>query len=267
VALPAPQLGREYEIGCTGSPTFFYKHYEGDIEIAKSCGPFVYDVVNDHFAGKLGEHYRTMCGAASKVTCSSPAMADTVKKWTGRDAIVIDDPYENEEWLPQVQGREVLWLGHAANIRSMFDAVEPLADMPIVLTVCTNYKHGAALEWSPENERRSMARSAVMLVTGNNPGASANRIVKALRAGRFVVTPGGASAWDEYRPFIWMGDVRSGIEWAFNNREEACAKITAGQAFVREKNSPRAIAQKWTEVFDSILPQEASGKRAGSASI
>jgi hypothetical protein len=263
VAIPAPLLGCEYEIGAMGSPSFFYKHAEADLELAQHAGPFVYDVVNDHFAGKLGEHYRTMCGAASRVTCASAAMAEIIGRWTGRNATVIDDPYENEEWLPQVLGNEVLWLGHAANVASLFDVVGRLEGLPILLTVCTNYKHSAALEWSPETERRSLARCAVMLVTGNNPGASSNRIVKALRAGRFVVTPGGAPAWDTFRPYIWVGDVREGIEWAFNNREEACAKIMAGQEFVRERNCPKAIARMWTEVFGSILPPDTSDRRDG----
>jgi hypothetical protein len=199
VALPAAHLGCDYEIGCTGEPTFFYKHIEGDVELAQSCGPYVYDVVNDHFAGHLGEHYRTMCGAASKLTVASDTMAATVRRWTGREATVIADPYENDECPPQCVGQEVLWLGHSANIKSMFEVVGRLADMPIVFTVCTNYKHPSALEWSPDTERRSIERCALMLVTGNNPGASANRIVKAIRAGRFVVSPGGAPAWESAR--------------------------------------------------------------------
>jgi hypothetical protein len=267
VALPAPLLGCEYEIGCLGSPTFFYKHYEGDVDLAKSCGPFVYDVVNDHFDGKLGDHYRVMCGAASRITVASETMAETVKRWTGRDATIIDDPYENEEWAPQCQGQEVLWLGHTANIASLFDTAEEIADMPIVLTVLTNYQHPSTLAWSPETERRSLARCALMLVTGNNPGASANRIVKALRAGRFVVTPGGAPAWDEFKPYIWIGNVREGIKWALANREQACSMVTKGQEFVRAAFAPATIAARWMAVFDSILPQATSGKKDGSASI
>ena len=252
VAIPAPLLGCEYEIGTYGNPSFFYKHFEGDVELAQHAGAFVYDVVNDHFAGKLGDHYRAMCGAASRITTASQTMAETVSRWTGREATVIDDPYENEEWLPQCQDNEVLWLGHSANIESLFSIVGKLADLRILLTVCTNYKHPSALEWSPEVERRSLSRAAVVLITGNNPGASANRIVKALRAGRFVVTPGGAPAWDEWKPYIWMGDVREGIEWAFNNREQACQKIAAGQDHLRARNSPEVIARMWMEVFGSI---------------
>ena len=264
VAIPAPLLGCEYEIGTIGSPSFFYKHFEGDVDLARDCGPFVFDVVNDHFGGTHDAHYRWMTKHAAVVTVSSREMAEIVKRWTGRDAVVIDDPYENEEWLPQCEGREVLWLGHAANIQSLFDVVGGIASLPVVLTVCTNHVHDSVLRWSPDTERRSLARCAVMLVTGNNRGASANRIVKALRAGRFVVTPGGVPAWDEWKDHIWIGDVREGIEWAFNNREEACQKVASGQNRLKEKNSPHKIAAQWMEVFASISPPDTSGKRAGS---
>lgn len=267
VAIPAPLLGCEYEIGCMGSPTFFYKHFEGDLDLARSSGPFVFDVVNDHFMGKFADHYQTMCGWAAQVTCSSAAMADTIMKRTGMDAIVIDDPWENEERPAKCKGREVLWFGHAANLPSLFAAADKLANMPVVLVVCTNGGHANTLLWSPESERRSLERAAVVLMTGNNPGASSNRIVKALRAGRFVVTRGGTPAWDEFKPYVWIGDVREGIEWAFANREEACAKIKAGQEYVRERNSPTLIARKWMEVFASISPRVTSGKKAGSVSI
>lgn len=268
VAIPAPLLGCEYEIGTYGNPSFFYKHFEGDIELAKAAGPFVFDVVNDHFGGKHDYHYRWMCEHASAVTCSSAEMAAIIKRWTGRDAVVIDDPYENAEWEPQCLGPEVLWLGHEANIPSLLeqmDNLEKLATLPILLTVCTNFQHPEALPWSPDTERRSLGRCALMLVTGNNKGASANRIVKSLRAGRFVVCPPGTPAWDEWADCIWVGDVKEGIEWAFNNREEACRKIAAGQARLKEKNSPKTIAAQWMEVFASISPPATSGSADGSA--
>ena len=256
VAIPAPLLGCEYEIGCTGNPSFFYKHFEGDLEIAKA--PFVYDVVNDHFTGKLGRHYRTMCARAEVVTVGSESMAETVKSYTGRDAVIIDDPWENEERTPACEGPEVLWFGHAANMASLV----PYVDLPH-LVVCSNIPN--VIKWTPDSERRALDCCAVVLVTGTNPGASSNRIVKALRHGRFVVTPGGVPAWDEFAPYIWVGDVREGIKWALNNREEACQKILKGQEFVRERNSPARIAAQWMEVFGSTLAPATSDKRDGSA--
>lgn len=266
VAIPAALLGCDYEIGCYGDPTFFYKHFEGDLELADSCPlPFVYDVVNDHFDGK--PHYKTMCHWASRVTCSSETMAEIIKKHAGVEATVIDDPWENAEEKPQCEGREIFWFGHAANLMSLHRVGPQIEDLKAVISICTNSPSDYAIRWSPETERRGLERTAVVLVTGDNPGASANRIVKALRAGRFVVTPGGAPAWDAFKPYIWMGNVREGIEWAFANREEACAKISAGQEFVRERNSPQTISTRWMELFDSISERAISGKRAGSASI
>ncbi len=264
VAIPAPLMGCEYEIGATGNPTFFYKHTEADQELARSCGPYVFDVVNNHFDGKLGAHYRAMCDGAAAITVSSPLMAGTVSRYTRRTATIIDDPYENDEQEARCAGQEVLWFGHSANISSLFDIVPKILPCPIVLTVCTNYKHPATVPWTPETERRSLDRCALVLATGNNPGASGNRIAKALRAGRFVVTPGGVPAWDAYKDYIWIGDVRKGIEWAFKNRSEVAQKVKAGQAYVREASDPRRIARQWTEVFASILPPVISVKKAGS---
>jgi len=266
VAIPAPLLGCEYEIGATGKPTFFYKHTEADLDLARSSGPYVFDVVNDHFAGKLGPHYKAMCETAAAITVSSPLMAERVKWHTMRDAVVIDDPYENDELEPRCEGQEVLWFGHSANISSLFDIVPKIIHTPIVLTVCTNYKHPSTLQWTPETERRSLDRCALVLATGNNAGASANRIVKSLRAGRFVVTPGGVPAWDAFKDYIYVGDVRKGIEWAFKNRSEVAQKVKAGQEYVKVANAPRTIARQWMEVFASISPPVTSGKKAGSRS-
>src|SRR6185295_9650691 len=130
--------GCDYEIGCTGTPTFFYKHYEGDLELSESCGPFVFDVVNDHFAGRLGWHYRDMCARADAIAVSSPVMREIVKKETGRDATVIDDPYENEEHEPRIRDNRVLWFGHSANLGSLFSSWHVSTNMPPVLTVCSN---------------------------------------------------------------------------------------------------------------------------------
>jgi hypothetical protein len=92
----------------------------------------------------------------------------------------------------------------------------------------------------------------VVLMVGNNPGASSNRVVKALRAGRFVVTPGGVDSWDAFRDYIWIGDVREGIDYALNNREEVCNKIEAAQAMIRDKFSPQTIGRQWADLFSSI---------------
>lgn len=240
VAVPAPFLGCEYVIGKTGKPSFFFKDGFPDLAYAiqQAGDGVVYDVVNDHFNRP---QYRDMCKIADALTCSSEAMADTVKKHTGRLATVIDDPYENNEGQPTVSDGPVLWFGHQANLKSL----SPYATLTR-LRVCTGS------DWTAQNERLCLDECGMVLLTGANPGASTNRIAKAIRAGRFVVTPGGIPSWEQFRPYAWIGDVETGIQWANDNREEACSKIRAGQKYVSERFSPSVIGQKWKALFASI---------------
>ena len=245
VAIPAAHLGVPYVIGTTGKPTFFYK--AGNPRLAEALGDeVVYDVVNDHFRGDQASAYHAMCSIATKITVPSVAMQETVQHYTGRDSTVIDDPYETDLQEPSLVGNGVAWIGHSANIRSL---VPYLSDIPIV--VCSNIAGG--VPWSLENEQKVYKGSAVVLVTGSNPGASSNRVVKALRAGRFVVCPQDcADNWKQFAPYIWIGDVREGIAWALNNREEACSKILAGQQYTESHFSPQLIGSQWAALFASI---------------
>ncbi len=254
VVIPRTHLGMPSTIGI-GDPTFFYK--AGSQQLARDlpCG-VVYDVVNDHFTSRQGPDYYAMCSLADVVTCASEVMRETVHKHTGKWATVIDDPYENDERPAAMSGSDVLWFGHSANITSL----TPYAKL--VTTICSNLP-GVTL-WSRRTEARCIDRAAVVLMTGNNPGASSNRVAKAIRAGRFVVTPGGIPSWDAMRDYLWTGDVHKGIQWALNNREEACSKIQAGQEYVRKTFSPQLIGSQWAALFGSTLARGMSSTRAGS---
>jgi hypothetical protein len=175
-------------------------------------------------------------------------MAEIIHDATGRDAVVIDDPWETEEREPSVYGEGVLWFGHSANIASLLPHIEAIGPK---LLVCSNVR-SAHVPWSLENESKCLQGAAVCVLTANNAGASTNRVVKAIRAGRFTCVPEGAPAsWQTLAPYIWIGDVGEGIRWALNNREEACKKIQAGQAYIREKFSPQLIGSQWAALFAS----------------
>jgi hypothetical protein len=248
VALPSKHLGMPHTIGAAGDLTFFFK--SGNPTLARRVkGPVVYDVVNAHFDDP---DYRLMCEIASTVTCSSEAMRGIVKAATGRDAVVIPDPYENAERPAAVVGDRVAWFGHQANIESL----RPYAGMGI--DICS---HGV---WSLENEAKTLEQAGVVLLTGNNPGASSNRPVKAIRAGRFVVAPEDCpESWRELSEFMWIGDVRKGVRWAFDNREEACRKVSAGQKYA-SRFSPQLIGSQWAALFASTLDADTNTKTAGS---
>ena len=245
VSIPAPHIGMPYKVGCTGKPTFFFK--QGNAKLAESLsGGVVYDVVNDHFRGKYAADYHAMCSIADKITVASEVMAETVMHYTGRESTVIDDPFETDEQPAECLGDGVLWFGHSANIQSLV----PHLETPRLL-VCSNIAQ-AHVQWSLENEQKALKGCAVALLTGSNRGASTNRVVKAIRAGRFVVMPADSPhSWGEFAPFVWIGNVREGVRWALNNREEACNKITMGQKYTRERFTPSLIGEQWRAVFAS----------------
>ena len=247
VAIPAPHMGLDYVIGRPAERSFFYK--QGNPAVARTCGPVVFDVVNDHFDSQpsVGE----MCRLASAITCGSDAMARTVYDCTGRDAVVIDDPYEMDEQAAACSGSTVAWFGHAANLRSLVPHVERLQGLRLV--VCTNHDAPSIVRWTMDSERACLEACAVALLTGANRGASSNRVVKALRAGRFVVMPHDCpEAWRQFAPFVWVGNVREGVEWALGNRAKAVERVRAGQEYVRERFSPATIGRQWAAVFQSI---------------
>jgi hypothetical protein len=259
VDIPRKHLGMPSTVGTTGDVTFFYKN--GNHRLAESlAGPVVYDVVNDHFKGSQAADYHAMCGIAHTITCASESMRETILRNTARDSIVIEDPWETDEVAPKVYGNGVAWIGHSANLSSL---ISYLTDIPII--VCSNYA-GSHVPWSLENEQKVLQGAAVVLMTGNNPGASSNRVVKAIRAGRFVVCPADcAESWKQFADYVWVGDVHGGIAWALNNREEACRKILAGQHYIRERFSPQLIGSQWADLFASTLGADTSTKTDGSA--
>jgi hypothetical protein len=261
VDIPRRHLGPGFQscVGTTGEVTFFYKN--GNHRLADALpGPVVYDVVNDHFKGPQAVDYHAMCSVAQTITCASEAMAECIKFYTGRDATVIDDPWETEERPAAVEGEGVLWFGHSANIASLLPHIEAIGPK---LLICSNVR-SAHVPWTLENEGKCLQGAAVAVLTSSSPGASANRVVKAIRAGRFVVCGSGAPhSWQAMAPYIWIGDVGEGIRWALNNREEACKKIQAGQAYIREKFSPQLIGSQWAALFASISGPDTRSTRAG----
>ena len=258
VQIPAKHLGIPYQIGGPGDVNFFYKL--GNPDIAKGLR-VVFDVVNDHFERypSVGE----MCGLAEVVTAGSEVMAETVRRHTGRDPVVIDDPYENDECKAEVVGDRVVWFGHSVNLPSLNRIAPSLKGFR--MTVCTNFQHPAFKQWSPEAEKAFIHAAAVIVLSGTNPGASTNRVVKAIRAGRFVVMPRDcAESWKQFADFGWIGDVREGVRWALDNREEACKKIAAGQDYIRQRFSPQSIGSQWAALFGSILARDTNAKKDGS---
>lgn len=225
-----------------GRDVLVYGKHVVTLEQAASFKKRVYDVCDDHFHTKHEDYYRVHCRLADLVTVNSEAMAEIVLDETGRKAFVIPDPYESNE-VPAGYGEGVLWFGHESNLHT----IEPYMDC--VHRVLT------ANEWSREGQLRALAECAVVVIpVGEKKGKSANRLIESVRNGRFVVA-GELPAHDEFKPYMWIGDIREGLEWAQSNLDECVERVKACQDYIRDKYSPQAIGKKWLEVLSAIEHQ------------
>jgi hypothetical protein len=171
------------------------------------------------------------------------------------------------------------WFGHQSNLAALYALMPELAKLgkrvPIGISIVTarnsgveewceifNHHHGRRcravfVPWSLESSW-SVLRDCDLCVipvdvaTRAKSVKSANRLVEALRAGRFVV----ASPLPAYREFSESAlvgeDIAQGIAWAVDHPAEVAARVRAGQLMVEQYYSPAAIAQQWLQTLASL---------------
>jgi hypothetical protein len=199
----------------------------------------VYDVCDDHFSDSLANYYLEHTEKADLVTCNSEAMKHIIQERTGRNAVVIPDPYESEEQPAGIK-EGFFWFGHESNLNT----ITPYKDLGVdILT-------GDA--WSRD---RQIARlrdcAAVLLPTDNRQAKSANRILEAVRNGRFSIC-GNLPAYEEFKEWMWVGDIREGVEWFRTHKEEIKPRIRECQDYIRVKYSPSQIGWQWLKTLEKL---------------
>jgi hypothetical protein len=200
----------------------------------------VFDICDDHFSrAQIGDYYRAHAKAADAVTVNSETMRDVVLRETGRTAIVIPDPYESEERLAG-RGEGLLWFGHPSNLKTLDD----YNDLGIRILTYP--------DWSRERQLEELEKCAiVVLPTDDRKAKSANRLIEAVRNGRFVVA-GELPAHEEFRGMMWVGDIRTGLAWATENPGECTDRVIACQDYIRDRFSPETISKQWAKVIDGL---------------
>jgi hypothetical protein len=222
-----------------GRDILVYGKHVVPMHVAKRFGKRVYDICDDHFHTSLEGYYREHALAADLITVNSDEMARIVLKETGRTATVIPDPYESEE-QEAGYGQGVLWYGHESNLKT----IDPYRD--VIDRVLTHP------EWSRENQVEAIKECAVVVIpTDARKGKSANRLIEAVRNGRFVVA-GELPSHDEFKDLMWIGDIREGIEWAKRNKQECIKRVRECQDYVRDRYSPERIGKLWLEALQGI---------------
>lgn len=234
-----PQIELE-KIGITlGKDVLIYgKHVVKEHQL-KPYSKTIYDICDDHFHTLHETYYRRQCEIADAITVNTETMREVVKRETGRDAFVIPDPYESNE-KPAGAGKGVLWFGHESNLHT----IEPYKYL--IDVVLTNP------EWTRERQLNVLADCAMVVIpTDERKGKSANRLIESVRNGRFVVA-GKLPAHDEFKQFMWIGDIRQGVDWAKHNPKRCIERVKKCQEYIREKYSPETIGEHWLKVLEKL---------------
>jgi len=222
-----------------GKDILVYSKHVVPMHIAMHYGKRVFDICDDHFHSVFEQYYREHSLVADLITVNSDEMARIVLRETGRIATIIPDPYESEE-QPAGYGEGVLWYGHESNLKT----IEPYRGL--VDRILTHP------EWTREKQTRAIKDCAVVVIpTDERKGKSANRLIDAVRNGRFVVA-GELPAHDEFKEFMWIGDIKAGIEWAKNNPKQCIKRVEFCQNYIRDRFSPETIGKLWFDTLKSI---------------
>lgn len=245
----------------------FMKHWKKNEGIMMDCpGIKVFDVCNDHFNTHRDHLYRNAIESADYVTCNTQYTKERIFCETGVEATMIPDPYEYEERPAKVSFEtlpKICWFGHGANIREAESVPIPQHDgetSEIAIVSSEDCSHLMGYQpWSVAAVSRwvQWADLVVLPISPHNVARSANRTLNALRLGRFVISNPMPAYHDLYK-FMWIGaGLKSGIRWAFMNQEEAQKRIIAGQNYIRDTYSPKAIAMRWHQFFLDICTHRA----------
>ena len=108
--------------------------------------------------------------------------------------------------------------------------------------------------WSPEATEAALARCDLVVIPHEtraawSKGKSHNRLVTAIRAGRFAIAS-PIPTYLELAAHAWIGaDLAAGLGWALAHPEDAAERLRAGQRVVEERFSPEAVGRKWAAML------------------
>ncbi len=242
--IPGRELrSRGHWVGFEGSADWVVmaKHAWTD-EHLKDANKVAFDVCDDHFHDDKEAVYRRGCEIADVVTCNSNEMASVIKRETGRDAVVIPDPYESPE-CPAKCHLPLLWFGKDHNLHDLAPILDRLPEIVIVSDV----EHPQIVRWSPEAMEAAWHGCGMTVIpTGYSMAKSANRAIESIRRGLYPVC-GELPAYRELG--LGEADIPAAVERAIASPQATKAQVRKLQDLIRDRFSPQAIGGQWEQVF------------------
>jgi len=239
-----------------GKPGNF--HYDSDPELAKEYksqgAKIVVDICDDHLNHpEFGPIYNDMMDIADLIICPTVVMRDMLKEECGRNAEVIDDPYEEDETKPHPVGNKAFWWGHNCNYKDILKWKDKIIK-DYELSVMSGPKHyPGTLLWSPEAQTESLHKANIALFPTSEESEykTSNRVVDAIRAGCFPVCSYHPS-YREFRQVMWVGNLYTGMQWASVFQDDLTDLVLEAQGYIRDRFSPKTIGERWKSVLESI---------------
>jgi len=243
----------------------FSKHFNTkDYEIARQPTRYrevVFDVCDYHLDGPYRDHYERMMALADKITVSTDEMGYLIYEELGHDTTVIVDPYEFEEKEPKFNdGRKVLWFGHASNLKPLMAEIHKGVLTDHWLQVISNPNELiVTVPWSMYNMTEGLEECDVVIIpqedTKQNRCKGANRMVESIRSGRFVVA-NDMPAHEQFKEWMFIGDIKEGLAWQKQNKNEITDRIREAQKYVRETFNPAMVSRQWQSALTSDVERK-----------
>lgn len=234
----------------------FSKPLPEDLEVAekaKSEGTkIVVDMGDDHFTDIEAPTYHKFAGIADAIVTASNVMRGRIYDYTKRDAVVIPDPYEQEEVEPHAEGDDFLWFGHVRNFPEIQSVLHLLGDRKLRL-VSGPKEMPQVIPWSPQNINKAFRLSNIVLLPTKQGSEykSPNRLLNSIRAGCFPVCM-THPAYLEFQHMVWVGHFPTGLKWIEAFKSDLNGLVKEAQDYIRDRYSPREIGKQWAKFLGSI---------------
>tara|TARA_Y100001970_G_scaffold272578_1_gene369498 strand:+ start:108 stop:1100 length:993 start_codon:yes stop_codon:yes gene_type:complete len=111
------------------------------------------------------------------------------------------------------------------------------------------------IEWQPSMDQDVIKSDIVIIPYINDDRRlvkSQNRITDSMSMGRFVI----CSEIDfskEFKKYCYVGNLGEGLDWVYNNRENAIKKAVLGKNYVDSKFNIEKISEYWINLINDIF--------------
>ena len=251
---------------------------------------FIFDICDNKWRlGKDREKNTAImnagCKYANLITTTCGELKQKIFYETGKDALIIDDPFERAIEEPKFKpheknlnicyfgGRKSFWLVDWEEVIASLNFVSKKLGVEYTLN-CLTQKHLIAskkithhyypdgpiimYEWDYELQKEMVRKSDFVLlpVPNNNPLVvsykSPNRVIDSIAQGKYVITTNGVTSYEQFSDFIGIGSQQKNIRWAIDNPKDVISKIKEGQKYIKKYHSPEVIAKQWMSLRNKV---------------